>query len=76
MIYSACYVTHFEISSVSFSDFSLENQYMHVTVSESHSCTNRTGDSISMWLELLHGQDVTVIVQTVDGFQASLTLKV
>lgn len=106
-------VTYFEISSVSFSDFSLGNPYMNVTVSNSQfSKTNanitqifiqtengtQTIDGTISYPQIspqyplaagteqtitcpwnwspYAGQDVTVIVQTADGFQASITLKV
>jgi len=106
-------VTYFEISSVSFSDFSLGNPYMNVTVSNSQfskananitqifiqteNGTQTIDGTISYpqispqyplaagteqtitcpwnWSPYA-GQDVTVIVQTADGFQASITLKV
>jgi hypothetical protein len=106
-------VTYYEISSVSFSDFSLGNPYMNVTVSNSQfSKTNANITQIFIQTENgtqaidgtisypqispqyplaagteqtitcpwnwspFAGQDVTVIVQTADGFQASITLKV
>jgi len=106
-------VTYFEISSVSFSDFSIGNPYMNVTVSNSQfSKTNanitqvfiqsengtQTIDGTISYPQIspqypltagteqtftcpwnwspYAGQDVTVIVQTADGFQASMTLKV
>lgn len=106
-------VTYYEISSVSFSDFSLGNPYMNVTVSNSQfsktsanitqifiqteNGTQTIDGTISYpqispqyplaagteqtitcpwnWSPYA-GQDVTVIVQTTDGFQASITLKV
>lgn len=105
-------VTYFEISNVSFSDFSLGNPYMNVTVSNSQfSKTSANITQIFIQTEngtqaidgtisypqinpkyLLAagteqtitcpwnwspyaGQDVTVIVQTADGFQASITMK-
>ncbi|HVP17054.1 MAG TPA: hypothetical protein VMT42_06780 [candidate division Zixibacteria bacterium] len=105
-------VTYFEISNVSFSDFSLGNPYMNVTVSNSQfSKTSANITQIFIQTEngtqtidgtisypqinpqyLLakgtqqtitcpwnwspySGQDVTVIVQTADGFQVSITVK-
>ena len=104
-------VTYFEILNVSFSDFSLGNPYMNVTVSNSQfSRTSAnitqifiqtengtqavdgtisypqinpqyllaagTGQTITCpwnWSPYA-GQNVTVIVQTADGFQASITV--
>jgi len=106
-------VTYYEISGVSFSDFSLGNPYMNVTVNNSQfsktsanitqifiqteNGTQTIDGTISYpqispqyalaagtqqtitcpwnWSPYA-GQDVTVIVQTADGFQASITLKV
>ena len=105
-------VTYFEISNLSFSDFSLGNPYMNVTVSNSqfsktsanitqifiqtengtqtidgtisypqispqYPLTAGTEQTITCpwnWSPYT-GQDVTVIVQTADGFQASITMQ-
>ena len=106
-------VTYFEISNVTFSNFSIGNPYMNVTVRNSQfSGTSAnitqvfiqtengtqtidgtiTYPQVSPQYPLVAGteqtitcpwnwspytgQDVTVVVQTADGFQSSITLKV
>ena len=106
-------VTYFEISNVTFSDFSLGNPYVNVTVRNSqfsgtsanitqifiqtengtqtidgtitypqvsprYALSAGTEQTITCpwnWSPYA-GQDVTIFVQTADGFQASMTLKV
>jgi len=110
---SVANVTYYEITNVTFSNFTIGNPYMNVTVLNSQfSTTSANITQISVqtengtqpiqgnisipmfspqyavganvtqtitcpwyWAPYI-GQDVTVTVQTVDGFQATLTLKV